>query len=375
MLGAGQHAVRDVVICRAVRTPRGKGSPKGALHALRPVELVTHLLAQLGSVPADDVILGCATQTGDQGGNLARAAVLAAGWTAPALTINRFCASGMEAIALGAARIRAGDADLVVAGGVESVSRVAMYSDGGPLYASHPLHMGIAADLAATLDGTTRDELDAYADATRAKARAAAPSPALVPLAGLADDELRSFAPDTATQVPAFDASQDHLVLPHYPQLTQVLHLHTRANSPQLADAAALTVLADRATADRLGLPVLACIVASATASADPIALLTAGQSALEAVVARAGLTMRDLGSVEFAEAFAALCLRLMRTHDLSHERLNPRGGTIALGHAFGATGAILVANAIDNLALGRHAAAAVSGAAGLGAALLLERV
>ncbi len=370
--------MREVVICRAVRTPRGKGSPKGALHRLAPVELVTHLLehlvAHLGPVPADDVILGCATQTGDQGGNLARAAVLAAGWTTPALTINRFCASGMEAVAFGAAKIRAGDADVVVAGGVESVSRVAMYADGGPLHASHPLHMGIAADLAATLDGTTREQLDAYADTTRAKARAAPPSPALVPLAGLADDELRPFAPDTASQVPAFDSAQDHLVLPHYPQLAAIRHLHTRANSPQLADAAALTVLADRATADRLGLPVLARIVASATASADPIALLTAGQSALEAVVARAGLTMRDLGSVEFAEAFAALCLRLMRTHDLSHERLNPRGGTIALGHAFGATGAILVANAVDNLALGRYAAAAVSGAAGLGAAMLLDR-
>lgn len=391
---------RDVVLATGARTPRGKGSPRGSLHAVSPVRLVAHVLDALVArgAPAaaiEDVLLGCASQTDVQGGNLARAATLLAGWDAavPGLMVNRFCASGLEAIALGAARVRAGDADLLVAGGVESVSRVPAFGDRGPLFtdpdviaAAGTIHMGVAADLVATLDGVDRDALDDYADASRAKARAAwadGPPPSLVPVADRLDhDELLDGAPDREALRalgPAFAdrPTEDAVALARYPDAGALRHLHTRGNSPALADAAALVVLGERTTVERAGLRPRARVVASASCAVDPVIMLTAGQLAAERALARAGLAPRDVAVFEIAEAFAALCLRFMRALDVGHDRLNPRGGTIALGHAFGATGAILVLNAVDELERtgGRHAVAAVSGAAGLGAAIVVERL
>jgi len=388
-------------ILAATRTPRGRGSPKGALHAIPPVRLVGALLDVLGptlaGAPIDDVILGCATQTGDQGANLARSATLLAGWdvTVPGVTINRFCASGLDAINLAAARVRGGDATLIVAGGVESVSRVPTFSDHGPLYAdpevmaaAGTIHMGVAADLVATLDGIDRDACDRYALATRDKARRARAEKrrrSIVPIrigdqVVLDHDENVAYAPtadELAALPPLFgELGQDAIALARHPQLAAIRHLHTRGSSPSLADAAALVALGDRATADRLGISPRARIVATATCAGDPVTMLTAGQTALERALERAGLRAADLAFVEFAEAFAALCVRLMRDLDLDHERLNPNGGTIALGHAYGATGALLVVDALDELERrgGRYAAIAVSGAAGLGSAAIIER-
>jgi acetyl-CoA C-acetyltransferase len=364
------------------------------------VRLVAHVLEALvarGTRPAavEDLILGCATQTGVQGGNLARAATLVAGWdvSVPGMSVNRFCASGLEAIALAAARVRAGDARVIVAGGVESVSNVPAFADGGPLYADPEIaalagsvHMGIAADLVATLDGVERDALDDYADRTRAKARAAwaaAPPPSLVPVPGHLDhDELLDGAPDRdalRSMTPAFAdrPAEDAIACARYPQVASLRHLHTRGNSPALADAAALVVVGERAAVERMGLVPRARVVATASCAVDPVIMLTAGQLATEQALTRANLSPRDVDVFMFAEAFAALCLRFMRTLDVGHDRLNPRGGTIALGHAFGATGAILVLDAIDELERSslRRAVAAVSGAAGLGAAVVLERI
>ena len=400
MLGA---VVREVVICTGVRTPRGKGTPRGALQGVSAVKLVADLLAALDvrSNVVDDVVLGCATQIDSQGGNLARAATLLAGWDVhvPGVTINRFCASGIDAVNLAAARVRAGDVDLVVAGGVESVSNVPAFGDRGPLFTdpavmarSGSIHMGSAADLVATLDGVRRDQLDDYAEASRAKARAAWASgvaaSSVVPVVDavgnvvLARDELLTGAPsrsdlDALAPIFADRPSDDAIVATRLPPGAAIHHVHTRGNSPALADAASVMIVAERGAAERAGLMPRARIVTSATCAADPVMMLTAGQAAAENVLLRAGIASSDVSVFEFAEAFAALCLRFMRDLDVGHDRLNPNGGTIALGHAFGATGAILLLNAVDELARrqSRYAVVAVSGAAGLGAATLLERV
>ena len=393
-----------------VRTPRGKGSSKGSLAKVPPLALVRGLCDALAArgLPrdgVDDVILGCASQVGEQGGNLARTAALVTGLgdRVPGVTINRFCASGLDAVNLAAARVRAGDASLVLAGGVESVSRVPMFSDGGPLWsdpavgaATGAVHMGVAADVVATLEGLEREALDTYALRTRERARAAwrdgRAARSVVAVIGdegrvlLDRDELVDWAP-SAAEVAALPAAfaelgaggQDALAMARHPALAargNVRHLHTRASSPALADGAALVVVGDGAAAARTGLAPRARIVATATCAGDPLLMLTAGQDAIVRVLARAGVAAGDVAVIEFAEAFAALCLRLERDLGLDPARLNPGGGTIAMGHAFGATGAILLIAAIDELERsgGQYAVAAVSGAAGLGVATLIER-
>jgi acetyl-CoA C-acetyltransferase len=388
----------DVVIATGVRTPRGKGSPRGALHSTPPIALVQHLLHALsarGVAPGsvDDLILGCATQVNDQGGNIARTAALVANWHVPGIAINRYCASGIEAVSLAASRVRAGDATLLVAGGVESVSRVPTFADRAPLYADPTIatrvgsvHMGVAADLVATLDGVTRDALDDYADRSRQKARAAHQAGAfahsLVPTAGLDHDELLDGAPERAALrelPPLFDdrLSEIALAQERYPDAGRLQHLHTKGNSPALADAAALVVVGHRDAVERAGLAPRARVLASASCQVDPVIMLTAGQLATEHALRRSNLSEREIDVFSVAEAFAALCLRFMRMLDVDHDRLNPNGGTIALGHAFGATGAIMVLDAVDELhrRSARYGVAAVSGAAGLGTALVLERM
>ncbi len=392
-----------------VRTPRGKASKRGSLAAHTPVDLVVHLqraLVERNTLDVetiDDVILGCAGQVDEQGANIARTAALMAGWgdSVPGGTINRFCASGVDAVGQVAGRMRAGDLDLAVAGGVESVSRVPMFTDRGPLWgdpetirAIGSVHMGIAADLNATLDGFTRDQLDAYGLETQlkaAKARAdevfgrsliAVPGKDGGP--GLDHDEL--VRADTtleglATLQPAFaelgEGGQDAIALGAYDGVDHIDHLHTVGTSPAMADASALLLLGTAEAAERSGLAPRARILGAASTSVNPVVMLTAGQSAVEQVIARAGLRPADIDVFEFAEAFSALCLRFRRDLDAGPDRMNPNGGTMAMGHAFGATGAILVGSCIEELERrdGRYGVAAVSGAAGLGIAVLVERV
>lgn len=400
---------RAAYVLDGVRTPRGKASPRGALASQSALDLAGMVLGALRdrapALPAlvDDVILGCATQVDGQGTNLARTAVLLGGFGdhVPGLTINRFCASGIEAVNLGAAKILAGHAGVVLAGGVESVSSVPMFSDRGPLYSDPAVmrqvgavHMGIAADFIATREGFSRAELDRYALRTREKARAAESAghgrASMIPLRR-ADgtiacdrDELLAFAPtfdELAALPPAFqtlgEQGQDAVILGRNPEVLRVEHLHTRASSPPLADAAALIALGDRATATRCGLSPRARVVRAASVAVDPVVMLTAGQLAAERVLALEGLTPDDVAVFEFAEAFSAVSLKFQRDLALDDARMNPSGGTLALGHAFGATGAILILNAVEALERtgGRFAVAAVSGAAGLGVATLLERV
>ncbi|KQX74420.1 MULTISPECIES: acetyl-CoA C-acyltransferase [unclassified Aeromicrobium] len=393
----------DAYVLDYVRTPRGKASPKGSLHAHSALDLVVHLQdalverTGLDVETVDDVVLGCASQVDEQGANIARTAALLAGWgdSAPGVTINRFCASGVDAVGQTAARVRADDLQLAVAGGVESVSRVPMFVDRGPLWTDHDVvrqigsvHMGIAADLNATMDGFTRAELDAYGLETQLKAAQARADGAfgrsLVPVGTLDHDEL--VRPDTtleglAALPPAFAelgaGGQDAIALGAYQGVSSIDHLHTVGTSPAMADAAALLLIGSAAAAERAGLPPRARIVGSATTSVNPVVMLTAGQSAVEQVIARAGLTSADIDVFEFAEAFSALCLRFRRDLDAGPDRMNPNGGTMAMGHAFGATGAILVGSCVDELERrgGRYGVAAVSGAAGLGVAVLVERI
>jgi acetyl-CoA C-acetyltransferase len=388
--------VTDVYILDWVRTPRGKASPRGGLHDLTALDLVTGLQGALvqrtGIDPDDvqDVVVGVASQIGEQGADLARTANLLSGWPAPGVTLNRFCASGIDAVATAAARIRAGDYSLVVAGGVETVSRVPIFSDGGSLWsdaavvdAVGSVHMGIAADLNATLEGFTREQLDAYAEETHAKAAAAWESGAfeasIVRLNSLDRDELvrpGTTAEQLASLPPAFAdrPGDDALVLKRY---DTIHHLHTVGTSPQMADGAALMLLGTAEQADLLGIAPRARILSSATATCDPVLMLTAGQEAMQSAIDRAGLQPADIDVFEFAEAFAALCLRFRRDLDAGPDRMNPNGGTMAMGHAFGATGTIMVGQCVDELQSrrARYGVAGVSGAAGLGVGVVLERL
>jgi acetyl-CoA C-acetyltransferase len=400
--------VTDALVFDFVRTARAKGSRKGSLHEVTPVNLLVQLeqalVKRTGLDPSqvEDVTIGNAAQVGDQGANVARTSVLLAGWgdRVPGVTLNRFCASGVDAVAQTAGRIRGGDLDLAVAGGVESVSRVPMFSDGGPLWTDPDvvkrigsIHMGVAADLNATLLGYGREELDAYGVETQEKAirgwDAGRYDRSVVPIdlpggGQFGRDELIRPGTTMATQAelePAFvelgAGGQDALALAAHPEAGEIRHLHTVGTSPALADAGALLLLGTARSARRLGLAPRARIVASAVASVDAVIMLTAGQAAVEQVIAKAGLTAKDIDVFEFAEAFAALCLRFRHDLDAGPDRMNPNGGTMAMGHAFGATGAILVGQCVDELEQcgGRYGVAAVSGAAGLGVAVLVERI
>lgn len=399
----------NAYIADTVRTPRGKAKATGGLGQVKPLDLLITLFQALESRQpfdtnaVDDVILGCATQMGEQGGNIAKVAALMAGWgdSIPGLTVNRYCASGLEAVNLAAAKIHSGVDQLIVAGGVESVSRVPMFSDKGPLYTDPAviqkvgfIHMGIAADLMATLEGFSREELDAYAVRTHRRAAYAQThghfAPALIPIhdaeGRLLLDRDEHIRPDTtpeqlAVMEPAFAAigaeGMDAQALTRYPQLPAIRHLHHRGNSPALADGAGAVIVGSRERLIELGLRPRARILAIASHSVDPITMLTAGQFAAAKAIQRAGLTPAQVDLFEFAEAFAALCLKFQRDLDVDPERFNVNGGTIAMGHAFGATGAILLTTLLAELERQNKqiGVVAVSGAAGLGVATVIERI
>lgn len=399
----------DALILDYVRTPRARASAKGSLHDRTATDLLVHLehalveRTGLDAGAVGDVIVGCASQVDEQGANIARTSAMLAGWGdgVPGVTVNRFCASGIDAVAQAAARLRCGDLEIAVAGGVESVSRVPMFADRGPLWsdpatvrAVGSVHMGIAADLNATIEGFRRDDLDHYGVETQHKAAAAwsdgvfgrsvVPVPAGDSGPGLDHDELVRAATtfEALSELPPAFAQlgadgQDAIALGAYRGVSRIEHLHTVGTSPQMADGAALLLIGTEASARAAGLPARGRIRAAATAAVNPVVMLTAGQQAVEQVIARAGLTPADIDVFEFAEAFSALCLRFRRDLDAGPDRMNPNGGTMAMGHAFGATGAILVGSCLEELERrgGRFGVAAVSGAAGLGVAVLLERL
>jgi acetyl-CoA C-acetyltransferase len=367
------------------------------LHGVKPIDLVAALLDDMRTRvdPAliDDLILGCVTQTGEQGANLAKIAAVYAGWpdTVTGGTVNRFCASGLDAIGTAALRVQAGVDDAAVAGGVESMSRVPMFSDDGAWFADPAVaertgfvHMGVAADLLATLEGLERADLDAYAARSHARAAAARDAgwfaPSIVPVAGVSHDELIRDGlteDDLAALTPAFaETGGDDIALARYPAFTEVEHLHTIGTSPGMADAAAVAVIASEARAAELGLAPRARVLAMGCASVDPVLMLTGNVHAVTRALSAANLTTDDVDLFEVNESFAAVPLHFARFHHIDSERLNVCGGALSMGHPLGATGGILIATLVDELHRtgARIGVASICGGAGLATALVIER-
>ena len=401
----------DAYIFDAVRTPRGKGRPDGALHEVTSLRLAAGALKairdrnEIDTALVEDVILGCVTAVGEQGGEIARSAALYAGYdeTCPGLHINRFCASGLEAVTLAANQIRGGAGELYVAGGVESMSRVPMGSDGFAIgvdpylaMASYFVPQGIAADLIATKHGFSRDDVDAYAVESQRRATAAwedgrfdrsvTPVRDMNGVTILAQDEhprpgtdmqalgaLRPSFKEMGEQMPGFDA----VALMKYPEFERIEHVHHAGNSSGIVDGAAAVLVGSKAMGERLGLTPRARIRATARIGSDPTIMLTGPVPVTEKILRESGMAIGDIDLFEINEAFAAVVLRFMQAFDVDHDRVNVNGGAIALGHPLGATGAMILGTALDELERSGKGTALVGlcVASGMGGATIIERV
>jgi acetyl-CoA C-acetyltransferase len=404
-------------IIDGVRTPRGRGRDTGSLHPLHPQDLLGQCLQALearnGIDPAevDDVIMGNGNSVGDHNADIARLAVLDAGWSveAPGLTINRFCGSGQQAVSLAAMGIRAGYQELMVAGGVESMSR--WPKDGTPLLIDgdnphlrerYPMvPQGISADAIATLEGFDRETVDQLAVESQDRAAKAIaerrfdrsviavrhPDGTVAldheehPRPGTTLESLAQLTPSfqaLGTQVlPGMDAAFDDLVRGVYPELTGVEHVHTAGNSSGVVDGAAAVLLASPDSARAHGLTPRARVVMAATAGAEPVIMLTAPAPASRICLDKAGMTVGDIDLWEINEAFASVVLKAMRDLDLDPERVNVNGGAMALGHPIGATGAMLIQTALDELERRDETTALITmcTGGGMGTATIIERL
>ena len=402
----------EAFIYDALRTPRGRGKKTGSLYEVKPVSLVSGLLQELTrrnpdmhSNEVDDVVLGCVTPVGDQGADIARTAVLASGFgeQVGGVSINRFCASGLEAVNQSAARVRSGWEDLIVAGGVESMSRVPMASDGGawamdPETALHTgfVPQGISADLIATMEGFDRQAVDEYAVLSQDRAAVAMKegrfAKSLVPVvdhSGLTIlDHDEHARPGTTVESlaglnPSFEVMGeiggfDAVALQEFVEVPEINHVHHAGNSSGIVDGAGLVLVGSEAAGKRHGLTPRARIVATAVTGQNPTIMLTGPAPATKKALAKAGLTMDDIDLVEMNEAFAAVVLKFLRDMgDYPIERTNVNGGAIALGHPLGATGAIILGTLIDELERQqkRYGLATLCIGGGMGVATIVERI
>lgn len=393
----------------AIRTPRGKGKSDGSLHEVKPIDLLAGLLAQLqqrtglDTAAVDDVVMGVVSPVGEQGSVIAKVAALKAGWDfkASGVQINRFCASGLEAVNLAAQKVRSGWEDLVVAGGVESMSRVPIGSDGGA-WAQDPstniatlfVPQGIGADLIATLAGFTREDVDAYALQSQQRAAQARTAGwfdrSVVPVRDamgqviLAQDEF--IKPQTtlaglAALKPAFAAlgemGFDEVALQRYPQVERIDHVHHAGNSSGIVDGAAAMLIGSEAAGRRHGWTPRARIVATALSGDDPTIMLTGPMPAARKALAKAGLDIEQIDLFEVNEAFAAVPMRFMKEMGVPPEKVNVNGGAIALGHPLGATGAMILSTLLDELERRqlRRGLATLCVGGGMGIATVIERV
>ena len=384
--------MKRALIYDAIRTARGKARPTGGLHKTKPIELVAglmHALAERNScdpTEVQDVVLGCVTQTGEQGANIAKIAALYAGWgdRVPGVTVNRFCTSGLDAVVTAAMQIQTNTSPRVVAGGVESMSRVPMFSDAGAWFADEQvaeatryIHMGLAADLLATRSGIGRDELDEWTARSHARAAAAqeadAFGPSVVPVGGLVHDEL--VRPHTTREsLAALPPAFAQVPRPHW--LTEHIdNRHTVASSPGMCDGASLLLMGEEhAFGDQ---PARAEVVAWATVSVDPVVMLTGNVDASTLALERAGLAVSDVEVWEVNESFAAVPIHFIGTMGVDPARVNPSGGALALGHPLGATGGVLMATALDELDRrgGGYGVVTICGGAGVATAVVLRRL
>ena len=401
----------EAFIYEAIRTPRGRGKANGSLHGVKPVSLVTGLLDELQTRnsemdPAliDDVILGCVSPVGDQGADIAKTAAIAAGLpdTVAGTQINRFCASALEAVNMAAQKVRAGWDELVVAGGIESMSRVPMGSDGGPwamdpetAYDTYFVPQGISADLIATTEGFTREDVDAYA--VEAQDRAAAAwsagnfAKSVVPVKDINgvtlldhDEHMRpgTTMADLAKLKPSFAGigdmgGFDAVALQKYHWVERIDHVHTPGNSSGIVDGAALVLVGSEAAGRQAGMSPRARVVSTAVSGADPTIMLTGPTPATEKALRLAGLTKDDIDVWELNEAFAAVVLKWMKDFGLERDQVNVNGGAIAMGHPLGATGAMILGTVVDELERsgGRYGLVTLCIGGGMGLATIIERV
>ncbi|MCJ8168099.1 acetyl-CoA C-acetyltransferase [Atopomonas sediminilitoris] len=399
----------EAYIFDAVRTPRGKGKKDGSLHSVKPVDLAAGLLRalvernQLDTSHVDDVVLGCVTPVGDQGADIAKTAALVAGWdeSVAGVQINRFCASGLEAVNLGAMKVRSGFEDLVVVGGVESMSRIPMGSDGGA-WAMDPatnlqtefVPQGIGADLIATLEGFSRADVDAFALRSQQKAAKATASGAfnksLVPVRdqnGITlldhDEFIRgdSTLEGLAKLKPSFEMMGqmgfDATALRKYSHVEAINHVHTPGNSSGIVDGAALMLIGSEAKGKELGLKARGRVVATAVTSTDPTIMLTGPAPATRKVLAKAGLSVSDIDLFEVNEAFASVVMKFMKDMGVSEDKVNVNGGSIAMGHPLGATGCAILGTLLDELEARnlRYGLATLCVGGGMGIATIIERI
>ena len=400
----------EAYIFDAIRTPRGRGKANGALSNVPAIDLISGLLQDLqgrnnlDTSKVDDVVLGCVTPIGEQGADIARTAVLYAGWDVdvPGMQINRFCASGLETVNMAAMRVRSGWEDLIVAGGVESMSRVPMGSDGGAMMEDprvsskvNYVPQGIGADLIATMEGFTREELDRFALQSQQRADAAAKNGrfncSLVPVCDdngeivLARDE--HIRPETTLEglaglKPAFarlgEMGFDEKVQNVYPQIQQIQHVHTAGNSSGIVDGAAVVLIGSAEKGKALGLRPRARIVSSGLVGTEPTIMLIGPGPASKKALQKAGMNVADIDLFEVNEAFAAVVLRFMRDMGIENsDKVNVNGGAIAMGHPLGATGAMLLGTALDELEHTDQQTALITlcVGGGMGIATIIERV
>jgi acetyl-CoA C-acetyltransferase len=400
--------VNEAYIFDAIRTPRGRGKKNGSLYEVPPIELLVTLLKtlqerhDLDTAQVDDVVLGCVTPIGDQGSDIARFAALYAGWdvSVPGMQINRFCASGLETVNLAAMKVRSGWEDLIVAGGVESMSRLPMMSDGSALLTSPSVNFetsfvpqGIGADLIATIEGFSREDVDIFAARSQQRAAHARENgyfKSIVPVADqngipiLEEDEY--IRPDTTPEIlgglrPAFQAMGemgfDAVALQQYPEVGRINHVHTAGNSSGIVDGAALVLVGSKEKGQALGLKPRARVVSMGLVGTDPTIMLIGPGPASRKALKQAGMTIEDIDLIEVNEAFASVPLRFLRDvgwDDL--DNVNVNGGAIALGHPLGATGAVILGTALDELERRDKETALVTlcVGGGMGIATIVER-
>jgi len=399
----------EAYIFDAVRTPRGKGKKDGALYSVKPVQLVAGLLNALqarnglDTSQVDDIVLGCVTPVGDQGADIAKTAAMVADWdvSVAGVQLNRFCASGLEAVNMGAMKVRSGFEDLVVVGGVESMSRVPMGSDGGAWVMDPETNIhtnfvpqGIGADLIATLEGFSRADVDAFALRSQQKAaRASADGSfarSLIPVVdqnGIVlldhDEFIRgdSTLEGLGKLKPSFEMMGqmgfDATALRVYSHVERIEHVHTPGNSSGIVDGAALMLIGSAAKGKELGLKPRARIVATAVTSTDPTIMLTGPAPATRKALAKAGLRVEDIDLFEVNEAFASVVLKFIKDMGIDAARVNVNGGSIAMGHPLGATGCAILGTLLDELEVRqqRYGLATLCVGGGMGIATIIERL
>jgi acetyl-CoA C-acetyltransferase len=394
----------EAFVYDAVRTPRGRGKANGSLHGTKPVSLVVGLLDEVrkrnvGLDPAnvEDVILGCVSPIGEQGADIARTAALAAGYenSGPGFQLNRFCASGLEAVNIAAQKVRSGWEDLIFAGGVESMSRVPMGSDGGPwaqdpetAYKTGFVPQGIGADLIATLEGFSRADVDTFAAESQLRAAKAIADGAFAnsvipvvdingqfPRAGTTVETLAGLKPSFAAvaEMGGFGA----VALQKYHWVEKINHVHTPGNSSGIVDGASLMVIGSEKAGTDNGFTPRARIVSVGVVGSEPTIMLTGPAPSAQKALAKAGLTVDDIDLFEVNEAFAAVVMKFMRDLNVPHEKVNVNGGAIALGHPLGATGAMILGSLVDELERRdlRYGLATLCVGGGMGVATIVERV